>query len=137
MGWQQRPAFFLWVGALCALLSGCAGMAGASAEEAVARRAQARWELLVQGKLDEAYDYLSPANRSVTSLEKYKGSIKPGLWTGAKVRGVSCRSAEVCEAKIAVSYRIRTRGAGVLQDEAPLTEVWQRDQGRWWFVSSH
>ncbi len=127
----------LWVGVLCVWLAGCAGMGGASAEDAVAARAQARWDLLVQGQLDAAYDYLSPANRSVTSLDKYKGSIKLGLWTGARVSGVSCRSAEVCEAKIAVSYRIRTRGAGVLQDEAPLTEVWQRDRGQWWFVSSH
>lgn len=118
--------------------SGCASFAppvGDAKEATVANRAQARWDLLISGRLEEAYkDYLSPAYRSVNSFEKYRGGIKLGLWRRAEVKGVSCESPEICKVTVSVAYALLAKGAGKVESESTLTEIWRENDGSWWFV---
>jgi hypothetical protein len=50
---------------LLAVMTGCAGLAGAPAspETAVKARADQRWQFLLAGKLDDAYQMLAPGYR--------------------------------------------------------------------------
>ena len=117
------------------LLAACADLPGkAGGISALEQRAEARWEWLVQGKVAEAYAYLSPATREVTSLEKYSGSIKPGLWRSGTVRKVACAAEEVCSVEVDVKYAFKPRGAPLTESVRSLKETWRKVAGEWWLV---
>ena len=109
-------------------LVGCATLSADSPPEAkqkvVAERAQARWDLLIKGDVDGAYQYLSTGSRAAVSAAVYKAKIKPGLWRSAKVDQVECE-AEVCKVKMLVTYDFgRMKGI-----ETPIPETWIIENG--------
>jgi hypothetical protein len=120
---------------LVALLVACADLPGKAGGPAVLeKRAEARWELLVQGNLAEAYAYLSPATREVTSLEKYLGSVKPGLWRSGSVSKVVCTVEDVCSVEVDVKYAFKPRGASMMESVRSIKETWRKVAGEWWLV---
>lgn len=88
-----------------------------------------RWDFLIAGNLDKAYDYISPAGRSVTSLNDYKLRIKPGSWKSIEVKKVSCEP-ELCKADFILNYRI----LGAIDTKNEFTETWVKEGNDWWFV---
>jgi len=115
---------------------GCSSLGGISKDspveakkERAGQRAQARWDALIRGDLNAAYEFLSPGTRAVTSQAVYKGKIKPGMWRSAKVQSVECE-ADVCSVKLLVDYDVR-RIKGI---ETPLTEKWIIESGNAWYV---
>ena len=117
------------------LLAACADLPGkAGGPSALEQRVEARWAWLVQGKVAEAYAYLSPAKREVTSLEKYSGSIKLGLWRSGSVSKVVCAAEEVCSVDVDVKYVFKPRGGHVLESVTMLKETWRKVDGEWWLV---
>jgi hypothetical protein len=122
------------LGALFAV--GCSSLGGISKDspveakqERAGQRAQARWDALIRGDVNAAYEFLSPGTRAVTSQAVYKGKIRPGMWRSAKVRSVECE-ADVCSVKLLIDYDVR--GAKGL--ETPLTEKWIIESGNAWYV---
>jgi hypothetical protein len=114
-------------------LAACASISVDSPPEAkqklVAERAQARWELLIKGDVDGAYQYLSAGSKAATPLGLYKGRIKPGLWRGAKVDKVECE-AEICTVQMLITYDFRTARAGAMKGiETPVPETWIIENG--------
>lgn len=124
-----------WTGllALGVGLSGCAGISADSSPEAkqklVAERAEARWQTLIKGDVDGAYQYLSAGSKAATSLSVYKAKIKPGLWRKAKVDNVDCE-AEICKVTLTITYDYRNM-KGV---ETLLPETWIIENGSAWYV---
>jgi hypothetical protein len=113
------------------VVAGCAGGPGGLSgppEQAVAERAQLRWDALVAGDLEKAYGYLSPATRQVVTLVGYSSATRVGFWKKAKVEKVECPAADLCEVHLTVEYR---RAATIA---TPLKESWTRSQGEWWYV---
>lgn len=98
------------------------------------QRVAERWSLLVKGKVVEAYGFLSPAAREITSLEKYQGSLKPGMWREAKVGKSVCASEDVCTVEVHVSYSYKPKGLPVYEGVRTLPETWRKDAGQWWYV---
>lgn len=134
---RQSPK---WAAAVAVvLLGGCATGLGtgklgpdASADakrEAVAARAQARWDALIKADLDGAYAFLSPASRATMPLDLYKAKHKVGLYRTAKVDGVDCE-ADTCTVKLSLTYDYK-RFKGIA---TPLVEKWIITQGQAWFV---
>jgi len=118
------------------LLAGCAGVGGLSADtpseaknSAVAARAQARWQRLIDGDLAGAYEYLSPASRTTMPLDLYKAKHKVGMYRSVKVDGVDCE-ADTCTVTLSLTYDYK-RVKGVT---TPLVEKWIITQGQAWFV---
>lgn len=114
-------------------LAACASISVDSPPEAkqklVAERAQARWELLIKGDVDGAYQYLSAGSKAATPLGLYKGRIKPGLWRGAKVDKVDCE-AEICKVQMLITYDFRSARAGAMKGiETPVPETWIIENG--------
>ena len=132
----MKGSMKVFFGALAVFfLAACADLPGkAGGPSALEKRAEARWEWLVQGKVAEAYAYLSPATREVTSLEKYSGSIKPGRWRSGTVSKVTCASKEVCSVEVDLRYFFRPRGSPVLESVKTISETWRKDAGEWWLV---
>jgi hypothetical protein len=117
-------------------LAGCAGMARLSADsspeakrEAVSARAEARWQALIKGDLDAAYQYLSPGSRATIPLDVYKATHKVGLYRGAKVDSVACEAA-ACKVVMLIRYDFKSF-KGV---ETRLTEQWVIEGGQAWIL---
>ena len=124
-----------------ALLSACAGVGGLSADapadakrEAVAARAKARWERLIDRDVAGAYEYLSPASRATMPLDLYKAKHKVGMYRSVKVDDVKCE-ADRCTVKLSLTYDHRVKGTKEpMTLTTPLTEQWIISQGQAWFV---
>jgi hypothetical protein len=109
-------------------LAGCATLSADSPPEAkqkvVAERAQARWELLIKGDVEGAYQYLTAGSKTAVSAALYKAKIKPGMWRSAKVDKVECE-AEVCKVEMMVTYDYgRMKGI-----KTPVPETWIIENG--------
>ena len=117
-------------------LAGCAGMARVSADsspeakrDAVAARAEARWQALIKGDLDAAYQYLSPGSKATISLPVYKATHKVGMYRAAKVDSVTCEGA-ACKVVLTIRYDYKTyKGVDTL-----LTEQWVIEGGQAWIL---
>ncbi len=98
-------------------------------KEVVAARAIARWDALIKGDLDAAYDYLSPASRATMSLATYKANHKVGMYRAVKIDSVEC-DADVCTVMLHLSFDYK-RVKGI---DMPLVEKWLITDGKAWFV---
>ena len=133
---KRRQSGYRAVLVAAALVSGCAGVGGISADspdqakrEAVAARAEARWQALIKGNLPAAYEYLSPASRATVPLDVYKAKHKVGLYRSANVESVDCVK-DVCTVRLNIIYDYK-RFKGVA---TPLVEKWIIAQGQAWLV---
>jgi hypothetical protein len=108
-----------------------------SDQDQVAQKAQARWNLLIEGRVESAYDYLASGYRKVTPFPHYRKTVKGvGLWKTAKVTEVVCESSEVCTAAVDIILEIRH-----LMMKTPvrtgntIREKWVKDgDGNWGFL---
>jgi len=124
---------------VAALLGGCAGGAGLGGltadapadvkREAVAARAKARWEALINKDLDGAYAFLSPGSKATMPLDLYKAKHKVGMYRAVKVDAVEC-DGDACKVNLSLTYDYR-RFKGIT---TPLVENWIISQGQAWFV---
>jgi hypothetical protein len=132
-GSVARPRWAGWLSLLALGLAGCAGISVDSSPQAkqrlVAERAQARWQLLMKGDVEGAYQFLSAGSKAVTSLDVYKAKIRPGMWREAKVDKVECE-AEICKVLMRITYDTR-RMKGI---QTPLDESWIIENGSAWYI---
>jgi len=127
--------FKLGVAVILTALVGCASVGGLSKDSppevkqaAVAERAKARWAAMINGNLDQAYTFLSPASKGIVSLASFKQQARTG-YREAKVDNVACDGA-ICKVKMFVIYDHKLmKGIGT-----PLEERWVIDEGQAWLV---
>ena len=129
-----RPGHWAaWLSLLTLGLAACAGISVDSSPQAkqklVAERAQARWQVLMKGDVEGAYQFLSAGSKAVTSLDLYKAKIRPGMWREAKVDKVECE-AEICKVLMQITYDTR-RMRGI---QTPLDESWIIENGSAWYI---
>ena len=118
---------------LLSLLSACAGMVPNTPEEAVSARAQARWQRLLAGDLQQAYQFLSPASRALMSFEVFRTRFGTmASWKSAEVFKVVCEQADRCTATIKVTYRPALPRGSITTIETSVDEVWLLESGQWW-----
>lgn len=128
----------LLAASMALVAGGCAtAPGGMSPEEQVRIRAQERWDLLLAGRLEAAYGYLSPAQRSATSLLDYQRQMLASKvhWRSAQAEGTEC-SEEACTARVEVGIRVMAAVPGVPAYNLRQTveEQWIRAENQWWFV---
>ncbi len=135
---RMRSVKLQWKRGVAVLLVGLAGCASVGTltkdsppeakQAAVAERAKARWDALIDGNLDLAYTFLSPASKGIISLAAFKQQARSG-YREAKVEKVECEGA-VCKVRMFVIYdHRRMKGMGT-----PLEERWVIDEGQAWLV---
>ena len=114
-------------------LAACASITVNSTPEAkqktVSERAEARWQLLIKGDVEGAYQYLSAGSKAVTPAALYKAKIKPGMWRQAKVNKVACEG-EICKVEMLITYDYE-RMKGI---ETAAPETWIIENGSAWYV---
>lgn len=111
---------------------GCASMRP-SPEETVRKLATQRWQALLGGKFDQAYEFATPAFRKLRSVDFYRTnrSAVPVKWVSAEVLRVDCEP-QRCVAKIKLITRPNMPGFNKLNLETGLEEVWIQEEGQWW-----
>lgn len=118
------------------LITGCAGMGGslASPETAVNARANQRWQFLIAGKFDDAYQMLAPGYRAVKSVDAYKNDLSTAVrWLSAEAVSVTCQSADACDAKIKLEAKpVLLRGSSRANIVTHFDEKWILVDGQWW-----
>lgn len=100
------------------------------------RRAVERWQLLIDGKPDQAYDYLTPGYRTTVSRQEYARNALLGTlkWQSAAWRSADCRTDDACEAQVLIGYSVRMSGAGDVASVNLQKEDWLRVEGEWYFL---
>lgn len=126
------------VGAVMLGLVGCAtgpvgsGSGAVSADAKVAlvtKRAQDRWNALLEGNVKAAYAYLSPASRQVVSVERYEQKTNPANFRAVKFRDVACQE-QTCQVDLWLTFDHRMM-KGV---QTPISETWVFENGQAWYV---
>ncbi|MDP2827027.1 MAG: hypothetical protein Q8O37_00310 [Sulfuricellaceae bacterium] len=112
-------------------VTGCASLeqGGLNGERQVRDLASERWAALIAGKMDDAYQYLSPATRETQSLELYKSRTRPGRWKKATVDSVVCAQ-DKCDVVVLLEYSYKD----MKSIESRLEEAWLLNGGKWWYV---
>ena len=117
-------------------IAGCASV-GKSPDEIVSQRAQERWDLILGGDIEGAYQYLSPGYRSGVSLQDYMKRLlsRKVKWTGAAVDESNC-SSNSCKVKISVEYSVYGALPGVsrMDSSRKSTEDWLLVHRKWYFL---
>ncbi|ADE16670.1 conserved hypothetical protein [Nitrosococcus halophilus Nc 4] len=116
------------------LLFGLSGCSSPPPEEEVGRRALERWQALIQGDFNRAYEYLSPGYRAVNSFELYRARIgKAVQWKEATLKNVSCAD-KACKVTVNIRYRYVGPRVESYEGESPVKEKWTQVEGEWWFL---
>ena len=133
---KTRASASLWIKVSACVLSlslvGCASLRPAP-EEAVRKLATQRWQALLAGKFDQAYEFATPAFRKLRSVDFYRTnrSAVPVKWVSAEVLRVDCEP-QRCVAKVKLITRPIMPGFNKLNLETALEEVWIEEDGQWW-----
>lgn len=121
------------------LLGGCAS----SPEEAdkvgdwkdLEGRAMARWEAIIAGDYEAAYDYLSPGYRSGVSRQSYsrRYGATPVQRNSVEYQETICQSETRCEVRLMVGYAVENMLPGMdrVESKALVREDWILIQGAW------
>lgn len=136
---------FAYLAAIASLVVGCASVAPEDSEAwrtsqqaVVKQRAESRWNALITGDYDLAYGFLSPAQRSVVSLQQYKRSIGGVVqWLVAKVDDIRYDLPTVAAVSVAVTYRFVPPGSGgkAVESVRQMQEKWLYKDGVWWYTA--
>jgi len=113
-------------------LAGCASLQ-TKPEDAVTQRANARWQALVKGDLEAAYNYSSPGFRAVVDLGGFKGRTGiAGRWLDAQVARVECDLPTRCKAVVRIEYSTLIPGKSKVKMDTHIDETWLLEDGQWW-----
>lgn len=115
-----------------ALLAGCASVMAPTAPEArVTERATQRWQAMIKGDYEKAYNLTTPSYRAVTSFTRFRAGFGGGGWQSAEVASVNCEAEKcVVQVKIGINPVLSTRfGATIITH---IEETWLLEGGQWW-----
>jgi uncharacterized protein YceK len=120
-------------------LSGCASVPEESAapldkHAIVAKIAQYRWDAIVKGDYEAAYNMMSPASRTIVTLDNFRRKTAMATWKKASVKKVECSADDLCAVRVDATYAYKPRVGKVFENDQVLTETWRHTAGGWWYV---
>ena len=129
---------------LAAVLSACAATGGKSAIKAKGvppeERAIERWNLLIERKAEQAYDYLSPGKRAIEKRDDYAAAMngRPVRWQKATFLSKTCAKEDTCTITMQVDVEVPMMGGSGLASSLGFPqETWIRGaDGVWYFLGS-
>jgi hypothetical protein len=120
--------------AVLAIAGGCANTPPVTPEQQVHTLADGRWQALLAGKHEAAYEMTAPSFRKSTSFDSYRQKQGGALqWTGFEVVSVKCEP-NACNVRL----RINASAIAGIGYRGPITtavdEAWVLEDGRWWLL---
>jgi hypothetical protein len=136
----MSPSRTLLAVATAALLAACASGGPAKAPAAAQTaldRAVVRWQALIDGRANDAWDLLTPGVRSTVTRESYAQE-----WASKPVRYLSVAPVDelcdpdACTVTVEVEYQVRIplTGMGNTRVGAVLDERWVKIDGVWYHL---
>lgn len=128
------------VPAMSLALAACAAGGGQTSARdpmaALEERAVARWQLLIDRKPEQAYEYLTPGYRSTRPLADYRGAPRSPTveWTGIRWHQAECEQPDSCQVKLLLDYQMSAPSAGNIPGIQELSERWLRLDGTWYHL---
>lgn len=117
-------------------LAACATTGGGGGGDVV-KRAEARWEAVLAGDFERAYQYYSPGYRSSHSPGDFELSmrLRKVQFRGARFVDHACEG-DRCDLKFEVKYFVASPVPGLdkWESKTTLDETWIRTQGEWWYL---
>ena len=104
-------------------------------EEAELReRVQARWNAVLEGKLDKAYTFETPEYRKAHSEQEYRAEFgRQVRWHVATLKDLRYDRADEVEAVITLDYSFALPGsAQLVRTSSDITERWVYSDHQWW-----
>jgi hypothetical protein len=124
------------------VVAGCAGApmepqtaattktpAVATKTSTVEERAQRRWDLMLAGRLEGAYDMLTATSREAVSLDQYRSGNRGTYWEKVVVTGKNC-DGDVCEVELEMTYNLRD----ITGLKRQLKESWVKSDDQWYLI---
>ncbi len=97
-------------------------------------RVEQRWKLLMAGKTDEAYEFLTAGVRSAIPRKQYSADMgsRPIRWMGAEALDGQCEATS-CAVRVLMTYRfsMQSTGAKEMQSQSAITERWIKVGDEW------
>lgn len=131
---MQAKRFAAFVGVALALtaIAGCASLQS-TPQDTVRQLASQRWQFIVEGKFDKAYEMTVPSFRKIKTKESYAVSMLTAnvKWQSGEVIKVECETL-TCKVTVKTVSQIMlpTRYKGPLV--SGLDETWIFEDGQWW-----
>lgn len=120
-----------------AFLAGCATTPGSKMPKTVEERAVKRWELLIAGKADEAYLYLTSGYRQTHPKDPYITAMthRPVKWKAIKYMDKDC-SEDVCTVRLFLTYDLMMNAAvpRPVEGVSVESEKWIKTSGGWFHL---
>lgn len=127
-------------------LAACAGVPAGNAPQAVStpavapttpeakqalvrQRVAARWDLLIKGDFDAAYEFLSPGSKETTTLLRFKSNIRRDAFRAIDIQSVAC-DGDACLVKLNLTYD-HPKMKGIV---TPVSESWIVVGPQAWYV---
>lgn len=132
-----RAAALAAMSAVVVMASGCATTSTKQAKS-VEDRAVKRWDLLIAGKADEAYEFLTEGYRSTHPKDVYVAAKTHTAltWKAAKYSEKKCESEDVCTVSILLTYSLSMHAGMPKPVEASTyeSEKWIKSGGQWFHL---
>ena len=118
------------------VLLGCASLGGVTTEsapevkqKAAMERAKARWQAVMDGNVERAYEFLSAGSKASASLAIYGGRARLKGFRSVVVPSAACET-ETCKVRVNVVLDHRLM-KGIPFD---MDENWVLENGQYWYV---
>lgn len=112
------------------LLAGSLLAACSPAESVLTGYAQQRWDAMIKGNLEQAYEYYTDAFKAVTPPDVFRRKVQgTGLWNQAKVQHVQCEaSGKRCQVDVEVTVSMKMRGLSKPVESSDVVhETWVKE----------
>lgn len=147
---RRMPDGSRWVllAAMCIVAGACAGPGGTRGERAapvdstdassmatLEQRALARWQALIERRIESAYEYLTPGYRATRSVTEYAASVGSAVrWTKIAWHQAECAQPDSCLVQLLLDYSIHAPGVGEIPSISTQEERWLFVDGQWYFL---
>jgi hypothetical protein len=130
--YAKRYSALLSAAMALTVVTGCASLQS-TPQDKVRQLANQRWQYIVEGKFDKAYEMTVPSFRKLKTKENYTVTMLTAnvKWQSGEVIKVECET-QTCKVTIKAASQIMlpTRFKGPLV--SGLDETWVFEEGQWW-----
>jgi hypothetical protein len=139
MNFYRAIALALFLPLLAACATGGGARAPLTDEQQLSTRPLQRWQHLIAGEGEQAWEYLSPGYRATRDKFEYVGEVtnRPVRWLSVEPHSVNClEEGKFCEVNLKVHFSVRSRqiGVGELRSHSFVTERWIKSGDLWFHV---
>lgn len=132
---QMLPVRRLFVSVLLLAVAGCASVPAQNDRAAaeVMRKANQRWQALIDGEIKAAYEMTAPSYRGLVSLQAFRRNFGSGPWLEAQALQAECEL-EKCNVRIRMTYASPMPKLNGGKMTTSILETWIKEDGQWWFL---